>query len=228
MQSSLGLRVLPLLIVNSIHSMTRDTDALFAQLKHPNPNLRERAMVQLAENRDEQTIGRLIEMVNEETVDIRRAAVKALGVIGPDAVSAIVSLFESSENATIQASCVKALAQVAVNYGPDAFPQEGVEGLKVALNHPNPVVNIAAVMALGAVGSPMLELLVETLQTTDNLALAVSIINALASMGDGRATEVLTQLANDESADTYIRESATNALPRLEQTMTYRGIGNGE
>jgi bilin biosynthesis protein len=147
--------------------------------------------------------------------------VKALGVIGADAVSAIVSLFNQSDNPTIQASCVKALAQVAVNYGSDAFPQEGVEGLKVALNHPNPVVNIAAVMALGAVGSPMLDLLVETLKTTDNLALAVSIINALASMGDERATEVLTELANDESVDSYVRESATNALPRLEQTMQY-------
>lgn len=201
--------------------MTTDIEALFAQLKHPNPNLRERAMVQLAENRDENTIGRLIEMVNEENVDIRRAAVKALGVIGADAVSAIVSLFNQSDNPTIQASCVKALAQVAVNYGSDTFPEEGVEGLKVALNHPNPVVNIAAVMALGAVGSPMLDLLVETLKTTDNLALAVSIINALASMGDERATEVLTELANDESVDSYVRESATNALPRLEQTMQY-------
>jgi bilin biosynthesis protein len=201
--------------------MTTDIEALFTQLKHPNPNLRERAMVQLAENRDENTIGRLIEMVNEENVDLRRAAVKALGVIGADAVSAIVSLFNQSDNPTIQASCVKALAQVAVNYGSDAFPQEGVEGLKVALNHPNPVVNIAAVMALGAVGSPMLDLLVETLKTTDNLALAVSIINALASMGDERATEVLTELANDESVDSYVRESATNALPRLEQTMQY-------
>lgn len=201
--------------------MTTDIDALFAQLKHPNPNLRERAMVELAENRDEHTIDRLIEMVNEENVDLRRAAVKALGVIGADAVSAIVSLFNQSDNPTIQASCVKALAQVAVNYGSDAFPEEGVEGLKVALNHPNPVVNIAAVMALGAVGSPMLDLLVETLKTTDNLALAVSIINALASMGDDRATEVLTQLANDESVDSYVRESATNALPRLEQTIQY-------
>jgi bilin biosynthesis protein len=201
--------------------MTTDIEALFTQLKHPNPNLRERAMVQLAENRDENTIVRLIEMVNEENVDLRRAAVKALGVIGADAVSAIVSLFNQSDNPTIQASCVKALAQVAVNYGSDAFPQEGVEGLKVALNHPNPVVNIAAVMALGAVGSPMLDLLVETLKTTDNLALAVSIINALASMGDERATKVLTELANDESVDSYVRESATNALPRLEQTMQY-------
>ncbi|MBP0030552.1 HEAT repeat domain-containing protein [Roseofilum reptotaenium CS-1145] len=201
--------------------MTSDTNALFTQLTHPNPNLRERAMVQLAENRDEDTIGRLIEMVKEENVDIRRPAVKALGVIGPDAIVPIVSLLESSDNSTIQTSCVKALAQVAVNHGPDAFPEEGVDGLKLALNHPNQLVNITAVMALGAVGSPMLELLVDTLKTTENVALGVSIINALASMGDARATEVLTQLANDESADTYIRESATNALPRLEQTIQY-------
>lgn len=204
--------------------MTTDTNALFTQLTHPNPNLRERAMVQLADNRDENTIDRLIDMVKEENAEIRRPAVKALGVIGPDAVESIVSLFdESSDNPTIQTSCVKALAQVADKHGWDTFPEEGVEGLKLALNHPSQLVSITAVMALGVLGSPVLELLVETLKTTENVALGVSIINALASMGDGRATEVLTQLANDESADTYIRESAINALPRLEQTIQYSG-----
>ena len=55
------------------------TDAIFEQLKHPNPNLRKKAMWELAENRDENTIPRLISILDQEDVTFRRAAVKALG-----------------------------------------------------------------------------------------------------------------------------------------------------
>ena len=41
------------------------TDSLFEQLKHPNPHLRERAMRELAETRDENTIPRLIGVSRE-------------------------------------------------------------------------------------------------------------------------------------------------------------------
>ena len=37
-------------------------DPLFQQLKHPNPHLRERAILELAETRDETTIPRLIKL----------------------------------------------------------------------------------------------------------------------------------------------------------------------
>jgi bilin biosynthesis protein len=103
------------------------------------------------------------------------------------------------------------------------FPfQPKVYRVKTALNDPNSVVYIASVMALGEIGSPALEILVETLKTTDNAALAVTIINALGSMGDNRAAEVLVSFANDESADSYVRESATSALPRLQQAIQYQ------
>ena len=53
-------------------------DSLFERLKHPNPNLRERAMVEIAESRDETTIPRLMSLLGEEDVTYRRAAVKTL------------------------------------------------------------------------------------------------------------------------------------------------------
>lgn len=197
------------------------TDSLFAQLKHPNPRLRERAMQELAETRDETTIPRLMSILGEEDVVYRRAAVLALGVIGSDSVSPLAETLLNSDNATTRSSCAKALAQIAVNYPEISFPPEGVQGLKTALNDPNPVVHIASVMALGEIGSPVLDILIEALKTTDNVALAVAIVNALGSMGDIRAAEVLTTVANDESADSYVRESATSALPRLEQVIKY-------
>lgn len=201
--------------------MTNET--LFEQLKHPNPNLRERAMVELAENRDENTIPRLMSILAEEDMTYRRAAVKALGVIGFDAIPPLVDSLGNSDNPTIRASCTKALAQVAVNYRDDPFPREGIEGLKKAVSDLDPVVNIAAVMALGAIGSPVLDILIDTLRTTENIAVSVAIINALGSIADSKAAAILTELANDESADTYVKESAKSALSRLEMVSKFQG-----
>jgi bilin biosynthesis protein len=59
------------------------------------------------------------------------------------------------------------------------------------------------------------------LQTTENIGLAVSIVNALASVGGDRGAEVLAALTHDASADAYVRESATSALSRLELVNQY-------
>ena len=198
-------------------------DALFEKLKHPNPNLRGKAMWEIAEARDENTIPRLMSILNQEDVTYRRAAVKALGVIGADVVPPVVDSLLHSDNPTIRSSCAKVLAQIVVNHPDVPMPEEGIEGLKQALNDPNPVVNIPAVMTLGEIGSPVFDLLVETLHTTDNIVVQMSILNALGSMGDPRAVEVLTNLSNDKSADPYIQESATSALSRLEMVMKYKG-----
>lgn len=199
------------------------TDSLFEQLKHPNPNLRERAMYEIAESRDDATIPRLMSILDEEDMVYRRAAVKALGVIGPDAVPPLAESLLNHEDATIRSSCAKALAQIAVNWSEMPFPMQGIQALKTALDDPNPVVHIASVMALGELGVPGLDVLTETLQTTDNIAVAVAIMNALGSKGDSRAVQVLSTLANDESADPYIRESAASALSRLDQVTGYKG-----
>ncbi|WGV28201.1 HEAT repeat domain-containing protein [Halotia branconii] len=197
-------------------------DELFQQLKHPNPNLRERAMLELAEIQDETTIPRLISILGEEDVVYRRAAVKALGVIGPDATIPLIDPLLNSDNVTVRGSSAKALAQIAVNHPDVPFAAEGLQALKTGLNDPNPIVNIGCVMALGEIGVPALDILLESLETTDNVALAVTIVNALATVGDSRGADVLTAIVNDESADSYVRESATSALSRLELVNKYK------
>ncbi|MEO0967354.1 MAG: HEAT repeat domain-containing protein [Cyanobacteria bacterium J06639_18] len=197
-------------------------DQLFEQLKHPNPNLRERAMVDIAETYDEQTITRLMGILGAEDVTYRRAAVKALGFIGADSIPPLVESLLNNDNVTIKASCAKALAQVASNHPELTFPENGMQGLKMAMNDPNPVVHIASVMALGVVGPPSLDILFETLKSTENLGLAVAIINALGSIPDKRSIEVLTELMEDKSVDSYVKESATSALSRLEMVLNYQ------
>lgn len=198
------------------------TDALFEQLKHPNPNMRNRAMLEIADNRDENTIPRLISILDEDDIVYRRAAVQALGVIGPDAVVPLISLLLNNSDATIRASCAKVMAQVAVNHPEATFPTEGIEALKQSVNDLNPVVHIASVMALGEIGEPAFDVLTDTLKTTDNVAVAVAIVNALGDSGNPKAIEILTSLSNDDSVDSYVRESAVSALPRLEQVINYK------
>jgi bilin biosynthesis protein len=190
-------------------------DSLFEQLKHPNPHIREQAMWELVDNRDDTTIDRLMSILDEEDTTYRRAAVKALGAIGLDAVPPLVETLQNSDNATVRSSCAKALAQVALNYPEEPFPAEGLQGLRIAIDDPNPVVNIASVMALGEMGPAAFDLLAEALKTTDNVAVQVAVANALVSTRDDRAAAILEALAKDESADSYVRETATSALSRI-------------
>ena len=199
------------------------TEALFNKLKHPNPNLRKEAMWEIAEARDENTIPYLMSVLGQEDVTFRRSAVKTLGVIGADVVPPVVEALLNDDNPTVRSSCAKVLAQIAVNHPDVPMPEKGIQGLKQALDDPNPVVNIPAVMALGEIGSPVFDLLVETLNTNDNIVVQMSIINALGSMGDARGVEVLTNLSQDKAVDPYLQESATSAIARLEMVMKYKG-----
>ncbi|MGD1908044.1 MAG: HEAT repeat domain-containing protein [Leptolyngbyaceae cyanobacterium] len=194
-------------------------DSLFEQLKHPNPNLRQRAMVEIVESCDETTIPKLMANLDEEDVVYRRASVKTLGAIGTDTVPPLLEVLLNHEDVTARGSAAKALAQVALNYPEDPFPTDGIQGLKTALNDPNPVVSIASAMALGEIGEPALDPLLEVMATTDNIALEVSITNAIASIGGEKALSTLARLAEDESLDTYVKETAVSALSRLELVM---------
>jgi bilin biosynthesis protein len=198
------------------------TTELLAQLKHPNPNLREQAMWAIVDHQDETTIPQLIGILDSEDTTYRRAAVKTLGAIGHDTIAPLVDILQTSDNVTVRGSAVKALAQVAINYPEDSFPEIGVAALKTAMLDANPVVNIAAVMAMGEIGAPMVDALIEALQATDNPALAVSIVNTLGSIGDSRGIDVLQALSQDESTDSYVRESATSSLSRLEMTSKFK------
>jgi bilin biosynthesis protein len=191
-------------------------DALFEQLRHPNPHLRDQAMVGIYEQRDGTTIDRLMAAMDDEDTDYRRSAVKALGMIGHDTVPVLVEAMLNSENVTVRGSATKALAQVAINYPDDPFPQQGLDGLRQALLDPNPVVNIAASMALGQIGATALPILADTLKATDNIALQVSLLNAMTTIGGDEVRQTLETLAADESQDEYVRQTATSALSRLD------------
>ena len=197
-------------------------EALFDRLKHPNPNLRDRAMLEIVETRNETTIPRLMGILDEDDTTYRRAAVKTLGAIGMDTIPYLIDILATSDNVTVRGSAVKAIAQVIINYPQEPLSPAGLECLKTAMSDENPVVNIAAVMALGELGSPAFDIMVEALETTDNIALQVTLVNTLASLGDLRAEPILVAASQNAALDEYVRESATSALPRMEQTIKYK------
>ncbi len=191
-------------------------DALFERLKHPNPNLRDQASIAIVETRDEQTIDRLMSALDDADTNYRRTAVKALGMVGVDTVPVLVEALLHSDNVTVRGSAAKALAQVAINYPENPFPELGMQGLAQSLNDANPVVYIASTMALGQIGAQGFAILADCLTTTDNVALQVSIVNALASVGGESAAAVLRQVSEDAALDDYVKETAVSALSRLE------------
>jgi bilin biosynthesis protein len=77
-------------------------------------------------------------------------------------------------------------------------------------------------MALGQVGKPAFETMVEILNETDNVAVSVAIVNALGSIPDERSIPILQALSKDETVDPYIQEIAASALPRLDQVINYK------
>jgi bilin biosynthesis protein len=196
-------------------------DSLFEQLKHPNPNIRQRARLEIAEQRDETTIPRLMANLEDEDLVYRRASVKALGLIGFDSVPYLVESLLNNEDATVRASCAKALAQVAVNHADLTFPQAGIEGLGKGVEDENPVVHLSSVMALGAIGNPALDVLLAALERTDNIAVGVAAINALGGINSDLAKEKLIELSNNDSIDPYLKESAVSALSRWDMVAKY-------
>jgi bilin biosynthesis protein len=191
-------------------------DALFERLKHPNPNLRDQASLEIVETRDDHTIDRLMSALDDADTNYRRTAVKALGMVGVDTVPGLVEALLNSDNVTVRGSAAKALAQVAINYPENPFPELGMQGLAQSLNDANPVVYIASTMALGQIGQQGFTILADCLKTTDNVALQVSIVNALSSVGGEAAADVLRQAMADPALDEYVKETATSALSRLE------------
>ena len=193
----------------------------YPNLKHKNPHLRERAMAEIAESYTEETISELVEILYSEDITFRRTAARTLGVIGFDTVPFVVEELNNSDNSIVRASCADILADIIFHYGEEEkFPPEVIAGLQQALQDPNPLVYLTTIGALGTLGKSAFNILKKALEV-DNIAVQVAIVDALGSLGDERGIEILTNLAQDETVDKYIKDSAVSALSRLEQVIKF-------
>ena len=196
-------------------------EELYPNLKHKNPRLRERTMHEIAENYTEETIAELMSILYSEDVTFRRTAARTLGVIGLDTVPFVVEELNNSDNSIVRASCADILADIIFHCGEeDQFPPEAIAGLQQALQDPNPLVYLTTIGALGTLGKSAFNIFKEALEV-DNIAVQVAVVDALGSLGDERGLEILATLAQDETVDVYIKDSAVSALSRLKQVIKF-------
>jgi len=192
----------------------QELDQLFADLEHPNPYIQTQAFTAMAERWQVEAIPRLIGLLSQPNVGLRRASVRALGSFGETAMQPIADCFKATEEATVRASCVKAYAQLASNYPGLRFSEGAMTVLRDGLKDESPVVAVASVMALGQVGQQAVSLLLEV-SRGENPAQGVAAINALAEIDDPSVEQGFNTLLNEEKLDSYVKETLNSAVMRV-------------
>ena len=190
-----------------------DLDQLFSDLDHPNPYIQTQAFTAMAQHWQEEAMPRLIALLDQPDVSLRRASVRGLGAFGEVAMQPIADCFRSSDDGTVRASCVKAYAQLASNYPGIPFSFAAMDVLQAGLADPSPVVAVASVMALGQVGEQALSLLLEV-SRGDNPAQAVAAVNALAEINHPSVEQGFEALLALDNLDAYVRETLSSAVLR--------------
>ena len=191
-----------------------DLDQLFADLSHPNPYIQTQAFTAMAQHWQEEAMPRLIALLDQPDVSLRRASVRGLGAFGEVAMQPIADCFRSSDDGTVRASCVKAYAQLASNYPGIPFSDAAMDVLQAGLADPSPVVAVASVMALGQVGEQAVSLLLEV-SRGDNPAQAVAAVNALAEINHPSVEDGFEALLTLDNLDDYVRETLASAVLRV-------------
>ncbi|MCT0244827.1 MULTISPECIES: HEAT repeat domain-containing protein [unclassified Synechococcus] len=110
------------------------------------------------------------------------------------------------------------MAQIAVAWPDHNFSAETIHLLGQKCLEPNPVVQLTAVMALGEMGSLALPALESALKS-DDLAVIMATLNALASMNHAEGKLLVEQFLADGAhrEDSMIQQAATQALDRFSE-----------
>jgi bilin biosynthesis protein len=192
----------------------------YPDLKSSNAIVRERIANQIAEERDENTISQLIAVLDSPDYAYRQSLVQVFGIIGFDAIPALIEELDRNESDLVRVSCSHALAAIAKNNPEEDLPNEALEGLYQAVSDSNPVVQLSTIGALSTMGSAVYEILVQALNL-DDLLVGVAAIDAIGSLGDSRGLTLLSELSANLTLDNYLRDAATSALSRLEQVIKF-------
>jgi bilin biosynthesis protein len=195
-------------------------DERYPDLKSSNAIVRERIANQIAEERDENTIPQLIAVLDSPDYAYRQSLVQVFGIIGFDAIPALIEELDRNQSDLVRVSCSQAVAAIANNSPEVSLPNEALAGLYQAVSDSNPVVQLSTIGALSTMGSAVYEILVQALDL-DDLLVGVAAIDAIGSLGDSRGLALLSELSANRNVDPYLRDAATSALSRLEQVIKF-------
>lgn len=186
-------------------------DLLFEDLAHPNPYIQNQAFAVMIERWPAESLPRLMLLLSQPDIILRRAAVRAIGAFGAPALLPLAEVLNESSDSTVKTSCVKAYAQAAGNYPGIDFPNEVMVGLEKALMDESPIVGVATVMALGQLGRQGVPLLLGAIKGS-NPAQGVAAINALSQIDLSGMREEFIVLLERNELDSYVRESLKSAI----------------
>jgi bilin biosynthesis protein len=191
-----------------------EQDILIEDLAHHKPYIQRQAFMAMVRDWPQQALPRLLGLLAQPDITLRRASVRGIGAFGAAALLPLADLLMASTDSTVRASCVKAYAQVASNQPGIHFPESAMQALDAALSDDSPVVAVATVMALGQVGGQAMPLLLRVVGG-DNPAQAVAAVNALAQIDDPAIEWTLRDLQSQPQVDSYVRETIESALARI-------------
>lgn len=178
-------------------------DPLIQALNDENPKIRENSAAALGKIGNERAVQPLIELLGDENNEVQRAAEIALGNINEPAVESLVgTMNDQNEIFPIRLATISILGTIG--------DERAVEPLIQMLGGTDAV---DAATALGEIGEPAVEPLIDVLEDNNPLVRAYA-ARALGGTGDSRAVEPVIELLNDE--DENVRSNAAMALGKLD------------
>ncbi|UGV41577.1 HEAT repeat domain-containing protein [Methanococcoides orientis] len=178
-------------------------DPLIQALNDEKPKIRENSAAALGKIGDERAVQPLINLLGDDDNDVQRAAEFALCDIGDQAVEPLVEAINDPDvNWAVHSNGMRVLETIGDEraVGPLIEMLGGVDGVDAAT-------------ALGEIGEPAVEPLIDALGDEDPHVRAYA-ARALGRTGDSRAVEPVIELLNDE--DENVKSNAAMALGKLD------------
>lgn len=148
-----------------------------------------------------------VEMLESDQGDVRRAAAKALGGVGPEALLQLAPrLARHLGDSSVEVR--DSLAALLWRIGP-----AGVSELERVARQGRPCARNTALRVFEAHGAAGVSLFASLLEDAD-LSVRLTAANALAQLGDDRGLRVLVAALHDERSR-YLRHTGASALARL-------------
>jgi bilin biosynthesis protein len=180
---------------NPVAEARRDLDS-------PDPEVRAAAARFLGKKKDKESVPRLVQMLDDEDVSVRKELARALGEIGAsEAAEPLADAFSRENDEDVMLAASRALVKIG---SPSVQPLIGVLGSS------RPEVRAGAARTLGRIGSqkavdPLIRLLDDRVPEVRQAA-----IHSLRTIGGGKALEAIARSVQDRNRD--VESSAEDEL----------------
>ena len=178
---------------------------LYRDFLHPNPNINSKAIFLLRREYRVEFMKSLLTNLKEENLVIRRKSILALGEYGEEILKSIVPIYFNSQNRIVQASCLKIIIKVIVNFDLKQLNQDVMKVVDSAIKDSSPEIILCAISLLRQLGLNGRDILIKTSRDKDLLRSKAS-ISALLEMKDKTVDDLFDELLNDKSIHPMIKE----------------------